>query len=95
MVGQVVTLGTLHHGTWLGRFGTSRNAHGRCGPDAAGASAYIGTNWFATRPLRVYFSPRQHRLPGPHRHAADNRLPGLAHGVMAFDARVMNEVGRP
>lgn len=96
MVAQVVTLGTPHHGTWLGRFGTSRNAR----------QMQLGSRWLQalasaeSQGLRarfvcyysncdnIVFPTRTATLEG-----ADNRfVPGLAHVAMAFDARVMEEI---
>lgn len=100
MVGQVVTLGTPHHGTWLGRFGTSRNAR-QMRPDSRWLQALASCEPASRRARFVCYFSNCDNIVFPARTAtlegADNRfVPGLAHVAMAFDARVMNEVlGRP
>lgn len=100
MVGQVVTLGTPHHGTWLGRFGTSRNAR-QMRPDSRWLQALASCEPASRRARFVCYFSNCDNIVFPARTAtlegADNRfVPGLAHVAMAFDARVMDEVlGRP
>lgn len=93
-VHQVVTLGTPHGGTWLGRFSWVTN----------GAQMRLNGNWLATlaaaEPAQRYqrficwysncdnivFPASTATLPG-----ADNRfVPALAHVSMVFDRQIMH-----
>jgi pimeloyl-ACP methyl ester carboxylesterase len=93
-VRHVVTIGTPHHGTWLGRF--SRRPNGR---QMRLESAWLRalqeheaanprpswTCWY-TNCDNIVFPPSTARLDG-----ADNRfLPGLAHVDLAFAPEVMD-----
>lgn len=96
LVHRVVTLGTPHHGAWLGRFAQSVN----------GRQMRQGSRWLtqlarhepATRRAlficyyascdNIVFPTSSAAWPG-----ADNRfVPGVSHVALAFDARVMREV---
>lgn len=95
LVAHVVTIGTPHQGTWLGRLSPTRN----------GRQMRLSSRWLAelaqdepeARRSRftcyysncdnIVFPTQSATLTG-----ADNRfLPGVAHVAMAFDERVMNE----
>jgi triacylglycerol esterase/lipase EstA (alpha/beta hydrolase family) len=94
-VHHVITIGTPHHGTWLGRFS----------PSANGRQMRQSSNWLAQlagleSPQRrqlftcyysncdnIVFPASTATLPG-----ADNRLvPGVAHVALAFNETVMRE----
>lgn len=90
-VARVVTIATPHHGTWLGRFGWSRNGRQmrlaspwlrQLGPPAAGGPPF--TCWY-TNSDNIVFPPSTATLP-----AADNRLVrGAAHVDLAFHPAVI------
>jgi pimeloyl-ACP methyl ester carboxylesterase len=88
-VHRVITIGSPHRGTWLGRFSHTRN----------GRQMRLDGEWIRALPLEtsaarftcwysncdnVVFPASVATLPG-----ADNRfLPGIAHVELAFDERV-------
>lgn len=95
LVAHVITIGTPHQGTWLGRLSPTRN----------GRQMRLASRWLLelardeppTRRKRftcyysncdnIVFPAQSATLTG-----ADNRfLPGVAHVAMAFDERVMSE----
>lgn len=97
-VRRVVTIGTPHHGTWLGRFGQLPNTR----------QMRLGSRWLqalaATEPAsrrarftcfyshcdNIVFPPSTATLPG-----ADNRhLEGWSHVHLAFHPAVFDEVMR-
>jgi pimeloyl-ACP methyl ester carboxylesterase len=90
-VRHVVTIGSPHRGTWLGRFsGTASGRQMRLDSDwvralAADPSAHARfTCWYSDCD-NVVFPPSTATLPG-----ADNRfVPGIAHVELAFHPRVM------
>lgn len=95
LVAQVVTIGTPHQGTWLGRLSPTRN--GRQMRLASRWLADLAQDEPAARRSRftcyysncdnIVFPTQSATLAG-----ADNRfVPGLAHVAMAFDERVMKE----
>lgn len=95
LVAQVVTIGTPHQGTWLGRLSPTRN--GRQMRLASRWLAELAQNEPEARRRRftcyysncdnIVFPTRSATLAG-----ADNRfLPGVAHVAMAFDERIMDE----
>jgi triacylglycerol lipase len=98
-VKRVITIGSPHHGAWIGRF--SRVANGRqmrencdwlcelAAQEAAqrGAAAYADFVCWYTDTDNIVFPSSTARLPG-----ADNRLvPGAAHVELGFHPRVMAE----
>lgn len=95
LVAHVVTIGTPHQGTWLGRLSPTRN--GRQMRLASRWLAELAQNEPEARRSRftcyysncdnIVFPTLSATLTG-----ADNRfLPGVAHVALAFDERVMNE----
>lgn len=92
-VARVVTIGTPHHGTWLGRFSHTRNGHQmrwhsdwlqQLARDEAGRSLPPFVCWYSHCD-NIVFPTSSAMLPH-----ADNRLvPGPAHVELAFDERVM------
>lgn len=98
-VRKVVTIGTPHRGTWLGRF--SRVANGRQmrqdgewlvalhrrEADIAPENAYADFVCWYSNADNIVFPASTATLPG-----ADNRhVPGVAHVALAFHPRVMDE----
>lgn len=98
-VARVVTIGTPHHGTWLGHFSQLPNGR-QMRPDNAWLKA-LAVRERASRPEAPYrrfvcwyshtdnivFPASTACLPG-----ADNRfVPGRAHVAMAFDPVVMDQ----
>jgi pimeloyl-ACP methyl ester carboxylesterase len=90
-VHHVITIGTPHHGTWLGQFSHLKNGRQmRIGGDwlrALGESQLSHarfTCWYSNCD-NIVFPPSTATLPG-----ADNRLVrGVAHVALAFDPHVM------
>ena len=98
-VHKVVTIGTPHRGTWLGRF--SRVANGRQmrqdgewlvalhrrEAEIAPQNAYADFVCWYSNGDNIVFPASTATLPG-----ADNRhVPGVAHVALAFHPRVMDE----
>lgn len=93
-VHHVITIGSPHHGTWLGRFSHMVNgSQMRLGSDwiqaleSRGATAHRDnfTCWYSNCD-NIVFPVATATLPG-----ADNRLiRGVAHVELAFDRRVMD-----
>lgn len=93
---HVITIGTPHRGTWLARFGMSRNGHqmrladnpwldALLSPETAYAGRYT---CFYGHCDNIVFPPSTATLPG-----ADNRhVPGTAHVHLAFQEAVFSEV---
>ena len=103
---HVITIGTPHRGTWLARFGVTRNGlqmqmeNGWLGelcrvegarPLIDGlASCYAGFTCFYSHCDNIVFPPSTATLPG-----ADNRhVPATAHVHLAFQDAVFNEAAR-
>lgn len=97
-VRQVITIGTPHHGTWIGRFSgvpngrQMRQNHGWLGALSAGELAAVATPyqrfvcWYSNAD-NIVFPASTAMLAG-----ADNRhVPGMAHVALAFHPRVMRE----
>lgn len=96
-IAQVITIGSPHQGTWMGRFAVSRNAQQmRRGSDwlrtleqreaARSAAPYQLYTCFYSHCDNVVFPASTATLPG-----ADNRhLPGRAHIQMAYDDAVFD-----
>lgn len=98
-VQRVLTIGTPHHGTWLGRFshvpnGRQMRLNNRWLQAMAAAEAQSAPDatyrqflcWYSNAD-NIVFPASTATLPG-----ADNRLvPGAAHVAMAFHPRVMTE----
>lgn len=94
-VARVITIGSPHHGTWLGRFSSMPN----------GRQMRQGSDWLAdlerseaTRVLppftcwyancdNIVFPPSTAMLP----HADNRFLPGVAHVGMAFHPRLVSD----
>jgi len=92
-VWRVVTIGTPHQGTWLARFGHTRNGRQMRQGNAwlasiaavSGAERYV---CFYSHCDNIVFPPSTAMLPG-----ADNRhLPGVAHVHMVYQDAVFKEV---
>ena len=97
-VSRIITVGSPHLGTWLARFGFSRNAgHMRIGSvwlsrlaSAEPAARYRLFTCFYGHCDNIVFPARNATLPG-----ADNRhIAGTAHVQMAFEPAVVSEVWR-
>jgi triacylglycerol esterase/lipase EstA (alpha/beta hydrolase family) len=92
---HVITIGTPHRGTWLARFGLTRNGHqmridNTWLGELQGREAAIGARFtcFYSHCDNIVFPPSTATLPG-----ADNRhVPATAHVHLAFQAAVFNEV---
>jgi len=97
-VHSVITMGTPHHGTWLGRFGLGANSQqmqpshdwlATLAADEANATAAPFERficWYSNAD-NIVFPASTAMLPG-----ADNRhVPGVAHVALAFHPRVMAE----
>lgn len=97
-VRQVITIGTPHHGTWIGRFTgvpngqQMRQNHEWLGALSAGELATVATPyqrfvcWYSNAD-NIVFPASTAMLAG-----ADNRhVPGMAHVALAFHPRVMRE----
>ena len=95
LVAHVVTIGTPHQGTWLGRLSPTRNGRqmrlasrwlAELAQDEPAARASLFTCYYSNCD-NIVFPTQSATLAG-----ADNRfVPGLAHVAMAFDERVMKE----
>lgn len=94
-VAHVVTIGSPHHGTWLGRFSSMPN-----GRQMRQHSAWLAElqRFEASQPLppwtcwygncdNIVFPPSTAMLPSARNHF----LPGIAHVAMAFHPRLMGE----
>jgi triacylglycerol esterase/lipase EstA (alpha/beta hydrolase family) len=97
-VERVVTIGSPHHGTWLGRFGRTPNtrqmARGGTGLAALAAretpGRYHRFTCFYSHCDNIVFPPSTATLPG-----ADNRhIEGWSHVHLAFHPAVWDEVMR-
>ncbi len=97
-VHRVVTIGTPHHGTWLARFGHTRNGRQmRIGnpwlarlASAEPPGRYRSFTCFYSHCDNIVFPASTATLPG-----ADNRhIAGSAHVQLAFQAPVFDEVLR-
>ena len=97
-VRQVITIGTPHHGTWIGRFTgvpngqQMRQNHEWLGALSAGELAAVAAPyqrfvcWYSNAD-NIVFPASTAMLVG-----ADNRhVPGMAHVALAFHPRVMRE----
>lgn len=94
-VHRVITIGTPHHGTWLGRFSPSANGRQmalhsawltQLTSDEAGQHKTSFTCYYSNAD-NIVFPSSTATLPG-----ADNRLvPGVSHVALAFDQGVMDE----
>ncbi len=92
-VHHVITIGTPHHGTWLGRFSKVANGSemrlssawlSELHTHEAGSNRCAFTCWYSNCD-NIVFPVSSATLPG-----ADNRLvEGVAHVQLAFDARVL------
>jgi pimeloyl-ACP methyl ester carboxylesterase len=95
---QLITIGTPHHGTWIGRFSRMPNGlqmrqnHEWLGALSAGEVAAVVTPysryvcWYSNAD-NIVFPASTAMLPG-----ADNRhVPGVAHVALAFHPTVMRE----
>jgi len=86
-VHHAITIGTPHHGTWLARFATTRNARQMRQQShwiVALAAREPGTRWqrftcFYSHCDNIVFPPAMATLPG----ADNHHLPGVAHVHMA------------
>jgi triacylglycerol lipase len=98
-VRQVITIGSPHHGTWLGQFSHVTNGRQMRQQGAwlknlqaleasqAPTGAYDRFICWYSNADNIVFPASTAMLPG-----ADNRhVPGVAHVALAFDARVMEE----
>ena len=97
-VHQVITLGTPHHGTWIGRFSLGANVQQMrqnhewlttlaTGETTRGAVPYQRFVCWYSNADNLVFPASTAMLPG-----ADNRhVPGVAHVALAFHPRVMRE----
>lgn len=98
-IAQVLTIGTPHHGTWLGRFSHLPNgrqmrinnpwllALAAAEAQQAPQATYRQFICWYSNTDNIVFPASTATLPG-----ADNRLvPGAAHVAMAFHPRVMRE----
>lgn len=94
-VARVITIGSPHQGTWLGRFSSMPNGRQMrlagawleelAGTERAAASKPAFTCWYSNCD-NIVFPPSTATLLG-----ADNRLrPGLAHVELAFDRELMD-----
>jgi len=97
-VHRVVTIGTPHHGTWLGRFGRTANTRQMQldGPWIRALAAqeppqrYARFSCFYSHCDNIVFPPSTATLPG-----ADNRhIAGWSHVHLAYHEEVFNEVLR-
>jgi len=95
LIHHVITIGTPHHGTWLGRFSPASNGRqmrlaspwlehlARAEPD----QRYQLFTCYYSNCDNIVFPTSVATLPG-----ADNRfVAGVAHVALAFDKRVMSE----
>lgn len=97
-VHRVITIGSPHHGTWLGRFGHTHNARQmRIGSEWQGRLAarephgrFARFTCFYGHCDNIVFPASAATLPG-----ADNRhIAGVAHVDMAYRPEVMDEILR-
>lgn len=97
-VQRVITIGSPHHGTWLGRFARTPNTRqmrqgGAWVRELASREAperYTRFTCFYSHCDNIVFPPSTATLPG-----ADNRhIPGWSHVHLAFHDEVFNEVVR-
>lgn len=94
-VAHVVTIGTPHQGTWLGRYGRTANAR-QMRLDSAWLRELAQSESAEHRRRFTCYHSNADNIVFPTPVAtlpdADNRfLPGVAHVAMAFDERVMDE----
>jgi triacylglycerol esterase/lipase EstA (alpha/beta hydrolase family) len=97
-VAHVLTIGTPHHGTWLARFGHSRNAR-QMRRGSAWLTALAARETAARRARFTCFYGHADNIVFPagtgRLSDADNRhLAGVAHVAMAFRPEVLGEVLR-
>lgn len=94
-VHHIITIGTPHRGTWLGRFSPSANGRqmalhsawlARLAQDEAARPGHLFTCYYSNAD-NIVFPASVATLPG-----ADNRLVlGVSHVALAFQQQVMNE----
>lgn len=94
-IAHLVTIGSPHHGTWLGRFSSTANGRQmrQQSPWLAGLGRFEAgqplppcTCWYSNCD-NIVFPPSTATLPG----ARNRLLAGVPHVAMAFDARVLAE----